>query len=132
MFSFLLDKGLISANQSGSKPGDSCINQLLSITHNSYKLFDDGYEWGVFLDISIYSIKFDTMVLYSNYKEMGYLKHFWTNRKQRVELNGKSSLWTIVKAPVLYHCYLTSYPIVYPLILILLLMIPLSSYDLGT
>ena len=29
MFGFFLDKGLISANQSGFKPGDSCINQLL-------------------------------------------------------------------------------------------------------
>ena len=53
MFGFFLDKGLISANQSGFKPGDSCINQLLSIMHNIYKSFDDGYEVrGVFLDIS--------------------------------------------------------------------------------
>ena len=34
MFGFFLDKGLFSDNQSGFKPGDSCINQLLSITHN--------------------------------------------------------------------------------------------------
>ena len=53
MFGFFVDKGLISPNQSGFKPGDSCINQLLSITHNIYKSFDDGYEVrGVFLDIS--------------------------------------------------------------------------------
>ena len=53
MFGFFLDKGLISVTQSGFKPGDSCINQLLSITHNIYKSFDDGYEVrGVFLDIS--------------------------------------------------------------------------------
>ena len=53
MFGFFLYKGLISADKSGFKPGDSCINQLLSITHNIYKLFDDGYEVrGVFLDIS--------------------------------------------------------------------------------
>ena len=53
MFGFFLDKGLISASQLGFKPGDSCINQLLSITHNIYKSFDDGYEVrGVFLDIS--------------------------------------------------------------------------------
>ena len=52
MFCFFLDKGLIAANQSGFKPGDSCINQLLSITHNIYKSFDDGYEVRrVFLDI---------------------------------------------------------------------------------
>ena len=53
MFGFFLDKGLISSNQSGFKPGDSCINQLLSITHNIYKSSEDGYEVrGVFLDIS--------------------------------------------------------------------------------
>ena len=43
------------------------------------------------------------MVLYSNYKKMEYqvtLKHFLTNRKQRVVLNGKSSSWTNVKAGV--------------------------------
>ena len=44
MFRFFLDKGLISANQSGFTPGDSYINQLLSIMHNIYKSFDDGYE----------------------------------------------------------------------------------------
>ena len=53
MFGFFLDKGLISANQSGFKPRDSYINQLLSITDNIYKLFGDAYEVrGVFLDIS--------------------------------------------------------------------------------
>ena len=52
MFCFFLDKDLISTSQSGFKPGDSCINQLLSITHNIYKSFDYSYEIrGVFLDI---------------------------------------------------------------------------------
>ena len=33
--------------------GDSCINQLLAITHKIYKSFDEGFEFrGVFLDIS--------------------------------------------------------------------------------
>ena len=73
MFGFFLNKGLISANQSGFKPGDSCINQLLSITHNICKSFDDGYEVrGVFLDIQKHLIKSGTMVLYSNYKKMEY------------------------------------------------------------
>ena len=52
MFSFFIENGLISQNQSGLKPGDSFINQLLSITHEIYKSFDDGWEVrGVFLDI---------------------------------------------------------------------------------
>ena len=34
----------ISPNQSGFKPGDSCTNQLLTITHEIYKSFDKGSE----------------------------------------------------------------------------------------
>ena len=41
---FFLDNNLLSPNQSGFKPGDSCINQLLSITHEIYSSFDDGFE----------------------------------------------------------------------------------------
>ena len=42
----------LKINQSGFKPGDSCINQLLCITHDIYKSFDEGYEVrSVFLDI---------------------------------------------------------------------------------
>ena len=33
MFEFFIANNLISKNQSGLTPGDSCINQLLSITH---------------------------------------------------------------------------------------------------
>ena len=108
MFGFFLDKGLISANQSGFKPGDSCINQLLSITHNIYKSFDDGYEVrGVFLDISKAFDKVWHDGLIFKLQENGIsgnlinvLKHFLTNRKQRVVLNGQSSSWTNVKAGV--------------------------------
>ena len=53
MFSFYIENGLITQNQSGFKPGDSCIGQLLSITHEIYKYLDDGWEVrGIFLDIS--------------------------------------------------------------------------------
>ena len=53
MFMFLIENKLISSNQSSFKPGDSCINQVLSITHEIYKSFDDGFEVrGGFLDIS--------------------------------------------------------------------------------
>ena len=72
MFGFFLDKGLISANQSGFKPGDSCINQLLSIMHNIYKSFDNGYEVRCFLTFQKHLIKCGMMILYSNYKKMEY------------------------------------------------------------
>ena len=53
MFDFFITNHLISTNQSGVKPGDAWINQLLSITHKIYVSFDEKYEViGVFLDIS--------------------------------------------------------------------------------
>ena len=53
MFEFFSENELISHNQSRFRPGDSCINQLLCITHNIYQSLDDGLETrGVFLDIS--------------------------------------------------------------------------------
>ena len=52
MLKFFTENELISPNKSGFKPRDSCINQLLAITHEIYKSFDDGFEVrGVFLDI---------------------------------------------------------------------------------
>ena len=53
MFGFFIENDLISQHQSGFKPGDSCINQLLSITHEIYQSFDEGFGvCSVFLDIS--------------------------------------------------------------------------------
>ena len=53
MFRFFIENNFISSNQSGFKPGDSSINQLLSITYEIYKYFDDDFEVrGVFLDVS--------------------------------------------------------------------------------
>ena len=53
MFKFFLENKLITPHQSGFKSGDSCINQLLSITHKIYKSFDDELEArSVFSDIS--------------------------------------------------------------------------------
>ena len=53
MFRFLVENNLISSNQSSFKPGDSCINQLLSIAHEICRSFNDGFELrDAFLDIS--------------------------------------------------------------------------------
>ena len=41
MFTFFTENNLISQNQSGFKPGNSSTNQLLSITYQIYKSFDD-------------------------------------------------------------------------------------------
>ena len=53
MFKFFIENELISPNQLGFKPGDFCINQLLAITHEIYKSFDEGFKVkGGFLGVS--------------------------------------------------------------------------------
>ena len=53
MFTYFIENNLISENQSGFKPGDSCVNQLLAITHEIFPSVDDNCEVrGVFHDIS--------------------------------------------------------------------------------
>ena len=54
-FKYLEVNNLLNGNQSGFRPGDSCIHQLLSITHKIYKAFDANLSLevrGVFLDLS--------------------------------------------------------------------------------
>ena len=52
-FEFFTENELISHNQSGFKPRDSCINQPPYITHDIYQSLDDRLETtDVFLDIS--------------------------------------------------------------------------------
>ena len=108
MFKFFIENELISPNQSGFKPGDSCINQLLAITHEIYKSFDDGFEVrGVFLDISKAFDKVWHEGLIFKLKQNGIsdnllnlLCDFLRNRKQRVLLNGQVSDWPDVRAGV--------------------------------
>ena len=107
-FRFLNESNLISSNQSGFKPGDSCINQLLSITHKIYKSCDDGFEErGVFLDISkafdkvwhkdiIFKLKQNAI----SGKLLSVLSDFLKDRKQRIILNGQVSSWTGFNAGV--------------------------------
>ena len=55
LFEYLEDNKLLNCNQSGFRSGDSCVHQLLSITHEIYKSFDANPSLevrGVFLDIS--------------------------------------------------------------------------------
>ena len=53
LLEYFIDNDLISQNQSGFKQGNSCLNQLISITHEIYQSFDEELEVrGIFLDIS--------------------------------------------------------------------------------
>ena len=52
LYNFLNNNNLISKDQSGFRPGDSTINQLLSITSNIYDSFESFDETrAVFSDI---------------------------------------------------------------------------------
>ena len=96
------------SSQSGFKPGDSCINQLLSITHDIYQSFDNGFEVrGVFLDISMTFDKVWHKGLIFKLKQNGVagnflntLADFLKDRKQRVVLNSQNSTWVNVEAGV--------------------------------
>ena len=55
IYNFLLEEDLLNPNQSGFRPSDSCINQLLAITHEIYEAFDCNPPQevrSVFLDLS--------------------------------------------------------------------------------
>ena len=108
MFTFFIENNLISPNQSGFRPGDSCVNQLLAITHDIYKSFDEGFEvGGVFLDISkaFYKVwhkglllKLNQYVISGNLLKL--LRDSLSFRKQRVVLNGQHSSWDKITAGV--------------------------------
>ena len=53
MYKFFTNNGLISSHQSGFKPGDSTVYQLLSIVESIYQSFEDFCETrALFLDLS--------------------------------------------------------------------------------
>ena len=108
MFNFFIENKLISLNQSSFKPGDSCINQLLSITHEIYESFDVGLEVrSVFLDISkAFDKVWHDGIIYKLTQNgisgnlLNLLEDFLKERKQRVVLNGQVSTWKNINAGV--------------------------------
>ena len=44
MYPYLIGNNFISSYKPGFKGGDFCINQLLSIKHETYKSFNEGFE----------------------------------------------------------------------------------------
>ena len=55
IYNFLLQEELINPNQSGFRPSDSCVYQLIAITHEIFEAFDCNPSLevrSVFLDIS--------------------------------------------------------------------------------
>ena len=108
MFNFFIENKLITSNQSGFKLGDSCINQLLSITHEIYKSFDVRLEVrSVFLDISkAFDKVWHDGIIYKLTQNgisgnlLNLLEDFLKERKQRVVFNGQVSTWKNINAGV--------------------------------
>ena len=110
IYEFLCENQLLTPNQSGFRPGDSTISQLLSIAHKIYSAFEEfpsRETRAVFLDISKAFDKVWHDGLLFKLKSYGIsgclftvIKDFLNNRHQRVVLNGKSSIWSPIKAGV--------------------------------
>ena len=107
MFLYLENNDLLAPHQSGFRPNDSCIYQLLSIVHSIYADFDHNPSLevrGNFLDISKAFGKVWHEVLLYKLESIGIsgnllnLFHsFLNDRYQRVVVNGQHSDW----APIL-------------------------------
>ena len=108
MFNLFSKNNSLSPNQSGFRPGDSCINQLLSINHEISSAFDMGLKvYGIFLDISKAFDKVWHDELIFKLRQNGIcseminiLEDFQSNRKQGVLLNGQCLSWVFT---LVYH-----------------------------
>ena len=99
LFNFFQDKNLLSKYQSSFRPGESCIYQLLAITHDIFSSFGCNPTLetrGVFLDISIAFDKVWHDGLLFKLKQNGVrgnlfqlIKSFLRGRFQRVLLNSQ-------------------------------------------
>ena len=110
IFNFIDTRNLLSVHQSGFRPGDSCVHQLISIVHEIYSAFDANPSLevrGVFLDISkafdrvwhkglLYKLK--CMGINGNLLKL--VESFLSNRYQRVVLSGQASSWAEIRAGV--------------------------------
>ena len=108
IFSLFIENDLISQNKPDFEPVDTCTNQLLSITLEIFKSFDDGWEVrGVFLDISktFDKVWHEGLLLKLRLKRISgnllkFMEDFLAIRYHRIVLNWQVSKWAAVKAGV--------------------------------
>ena len=110
LYQHLNMNSLLNPNQSGFRPGDSTVNQLLSIVHSIYTAFNCNPTLdvrSVYLDISkAFDRVWHQGLIYKlrrcgvSGKLLTLMQSFLENRKQRTVLNGKTSTWSTISAGV--------------------------------
>ena len=108
LYSYIYKNNFITDKQSGYKRGDSTVKQLLSITNEIHKTFDEGKELrAVFLDISRAfdrvwhdGLLFKLSQIGIEGQALNIVKDFLKNREQRVVIDGQSSDWAPITAGV--------------------------------
>ena len=108
LYNFLLEIHFLNPFQSGFRPGDSTVNQLVFIVHKIYEALEEGKEVRmVFLDISKAFDKVWHKGLLRRLESLGvrdpllkWIKSYLSKRKQRVIIDGQSSDWMQIEAGV--------------------------------
>ena len=108
LYCYIFNNNFITDKQSGYRRNDSTVKQLLSITHEIYKAFDESKELrAVFLDISrAFDRVWHAGLLYKLEKiglegeVLNILSSFLADREQRVVIDGISSDWAQIEAGV--------------------------------
>ena len=110
VYDHLVKNDLLTPKQSGFHPGDSTINQLLSVTYCIYTAFEEfpsGETRAVFLDISkaFDKVWHEGLLFKLECNDvsdplLATIRSYLSYRIQRVVLNGKMSKWTSVTTGV--------------------------------
>ena len=110
LYSYFIKNNLLVNCQSGFIKGDSCVSQLLRITHTIHENLDANPSLdtkGIFLDMSkAFDKVWHEGLIYKlrsygvQSKLIDLLKDYLSNRKQRVIINGTSASWRPIKSGV--------------------------------
>ena len=110
IYDHLCKNQLLTPKQSGFRPGDSTVNQLIAVTHQIHTAFEEfpsRETRAVFLDISKAFDKVWHEGLLFKLKSSGIsgdllklIQSFLSGRQQRLMLNGKNSEWHYITAGV--------------------------------